>query len=48
MAKDARPGGNRQQPQAFPHKQTMNPKAQKVTSVGNGKRIVGELKNRVI
>lgn len=47
MAKDTRPGGNVQQPQAFPHKQTMKPKAQKVTSVGNGKRVAGELKNNV-
>jgi len=46
MPRDTRPGGNRIQPDAFPHEQTNQTKAEKVTQVPSG-TIVGEKKDYI-
>jgi len=48
MAKDTRPGGNRQEPDARSDKQDHKTKIQNTSSVGNGSRVVGELKQYIV
>lgn len=46
MPKDTRPGANRIQPDAYPHEQVNQTKAEKVTTVRSG-QVVGEKKDYI-
>lgn len=47
MAKDTRAFGNRIEPDAYPDKQNHKTKARNVSTVGNGERVAGEIRQYI-